>query len=300
MSPITFIIIITIISIILYAWIRRRNSGWKVPQGPFPKDWRIILIRDVAFYNALSEDEKNRFEFKVHEFLLNCRITGIQTTVDTTDKVLVASSAVIPIFEFGDWKYSNIHEVLIYPSMFNEKFDTDGPDRSILGMVGTGYMEGKMILSQQALKYGFKNESDKQNTAIHEFVHLIDKADGTIDGIPSLLLEKQYSIPWIDLINKKIDEIYEGESDINPYGGTNRAEFFSVASEYFFERPKLLEKNHPELYNLLEQVFKQDMSSRRLSRSRNTIGRNSPCPCNSGEKFKNCCGRIHYGGAGGE
>lgn len=50
-------------------------------------------------------------------------------------------------------------------------------------------------------------------------------------------MEKQYSIPWIDLINKKIDEIYEGESDINPYGGTNRAEFFSVASEYFFERP---------------------------------------------------------------
>lgn len=92
-------------------------------------------------------------------------------------------------------------------------------------------------------------------------------------------------------INKKIDEIYEGESDINPYGGTNRAEFFSVASEYFFERPKLLEKNHPELYKLLEKVFRQDMSSRRLSKKRATIGRNSLCPCDSGKKFKNCCGR---------
>ena len=51
----------------------------------------------------------------------------------------------------------------------------------------------------------------KKNTAIHEFVHLIDKTDGTIDGIPELLLEKQYTIPWIDLIKNKIDEIYDIE-----------------------------------------------------------------------------------------
>ena len=265
-----------------------------MPKEPFPKDWRVILIRELSFYHSLSEEEKNRFEYKVQEFLLNCRITGIETRVDTTDRILVASSAVIPIFAFPDWKYSNIHEVLLYPTMFNEKFDTEGPDRAILGMVGSGYMEGKMILSQQALKHGFKNESDKTNTAIHEFVHLIDKTDGSIDGIPTLLLEKQYSIPWIDLINKKIDEIYEGESDINPYGGTNRSEFFSVVSEYFFERPKLLKKNHPDLYHLLERVFHQDMSSRSLYKNKVKIGRNSPCPCHSGKKFKDCCGRIHY------
>jgi len=294
MSPIISIIIIVIICFFLFSWIRRNNSGWILPKEPFPIDWRIILKRDVSFYNSLSEEEKNRFEYKVQEFLLNCRITGIETRVDTTDKVLVASSAVIPIFEFGDWKYSNIHEVLLYPSRFNEKFETEGSDRRISGMVGGGYMEGIMILSKQALKHGFKNESDKKNTAIHEFVHLIDKTDGSIDGIPSLLLEKQYSIPWIDLISKKIDEIYDGESGINPYGGTNRAEFFAVVSEYFFERPKLLKRNHPNLYNLLERIFKQDMSSRNLSKNKVKIGRNSPCPCNSGKKFKKCCGRIHY------
>jgi len=294
MNPLISIVIIVIIGFFLLRWNLRNKSRWIVPKEPFPIDWRIILNQDVSFYNSLSEEEKNRFEYKVQEFLLNCRITGIETIIDTTDKVLVASSAVIPIFEFNDWKYSNIHEVLLYPSMFNEEFDTKGSDRGILGMVGSGYMEGKMILSQPALKHGFKNESDKKNTAIHEFVHLIDKTDGSIDGIPSLLLEKQYSIPWIDLINKKIDEIYDGESDINPYGGTNRAEFFSVVSEYFFERPKLLAKNHPDLYNLLKRVFKQDMSSRSLSKNKVKIGRNSPCPCNSGNKFKKCCGGIHY------
>ena len=155
-------------------------------------------------------------------------------------------------------------------------------------------MEGKMILSKPALEHGFRNESDKTNTAIHEFVHLIDKTDGSIDGIPSLLLDKQYTIPWIDLINKKIDEIFDGQSDINPYGGSNRAEFFSVVSEYFFERPRLLAKNHPDLYNLLERVFKQDMAARNLNKNRVRIGRNSPCPCNSGLKFKKCCGRMHF------
>lgn len=289
-----FIIILVSICFFVFYWNRRNNSKWFLPKQPFPTDWRIILNNNVSFYNSLSKEEKRRFEYKIQEFLLNCSITGIKTKVDTTDKILVASSGIIPIFEFDHWKYTNLHEVLIYPSMFNEKYEIEGSDRRILGMVGNGTMEGIMILSQQALKHGFKNESDKKNTAIHEFIHLIDKTGGPIDGIPSVLMEKQYAIPWLDLINKKIDEIYEGESDINPYGGTNRAEFFSVASEYFFERPKLLERKHPDLYNLLEKVFKQDMSSRNLSKQKVTIGRNSPCPCNSGKKYKKCCGLVHY------
>lgn len=294
MTLTVFVIIIITVSYSAFRWNRKVNSKWRVPTTPFPKEMRAILNRDISFYNALSEIEKSRFEFKVQEFLLNCRITGIETTVNLTDKVLVASSAVIPIFGFDNWKYVNIKEVLIYPTAFNEKFEIEGTNRRILGMVGSGYMDGIMILSQQALKHGFRNESDKKNTAIHEFIHLIDKTDGPIDGIPSKLMEKQYAIPWIDLINKKIDEIIDGNSDINPYGSTNKAEFFSVASEYFFERPKLLEKKHPELYSLLEKVFNQKMANRKLNKRTVEIGRNNPCPCNSGKKFKKCCGGIHY------
>ncbi|MFD1292578.1 zinc-dependent peptidase [Lutibacter holmesii] len=290
MNFILFVLIIAPVGVILFGWFRKNNSKWVVPKEPFPKEWKLILIKEVTFYNSLSNEEKKRFEYKVQEFLLNCRITPIKTNIDATDKILVAASAVIPIFGFNDWKYISLYEVLIYPSMFNENFELEGSDRRILGMVGNGPMEGIMILSKQALKHGFQNESDKKNTAIHEFVHLIDKTGGPIDGIPSVLMEKQYAIPWIDLINKKVEEIYNKESDINPYGGTNSAEFFSVASEYFFERPKLLERKHPELYKHLESVFKQDMSSRNLTKNKATIGRNSPCPCNSGLKFKKCCG----------
>jgi len=287
-----FILFTILISSLFLVWNRRNTSKWILPQDPFPTDWRILLNKHVSFYNSLSEDEKKRFEFKIQEFLLNFRITGIKTSIDITDKILVASSGVIPIFGFDNWRYSNLYEILIYPTTFNENFELEGSGRRVLGMVGTGgNMEGVMILSQKALKLGFKNESDKKNTAIHEFVHLIDKTGGTIDGIPSLLMEKQYAIPWIDHINKKLVEIHDGDSDINPYGGTNRAEFFSVASEYFFERPKLLERKHPELYTLLENIFKQDMSSRNLRKSRVEIRRNSPCPCNSGKKYKKCCGQ---------
>lgn len=294
MDLIIIILFAVLVGFFLARKVFKNRFGWISPNNPFPVEWRTILITKVAYYNSLSEDEKKLFEYKVQEFLLNCRITGIRIEVDLTDKLLVAASAVIPILKFADWRYTNLKEVLLYPSLFNEDFATEGTGRRIAGMVGSGYMEGMMILSKKALRLGFSNESDKKNTAIHEFVHLIDKTDGAVDGIPETLLNKQYTIPWIDLINKKIEEIYDDKSDINPYGGTNKAEFFSVVSEYFFERPKLLAKKHPELNSLLEKIFKQDMKSRRLTKTVKEISRNSACPCGSGKKFKKCCGSVHY------
>ena len=286
---------IAIVGLTVYFIYRTISPKWMTPKDSFPVTWRKILAEKVGYYNTLTKDQKVLFEFKVQEFLLNHKITGVGTSAEIEDKILVASSGVIPIFAFPTWKYKNLQEVLLYPNRFNEQFQTTGEHRNILGMVGTGYMEGKMILSKPALHHGFSNVSDKRNTAIHEFVHLIDKADGTIDGLPSLLLERPYTLPWIDLINKKIDEIYESKSDINPYGGTNRAEFFSVVSEYFFERPKLLAKKHPELYYVLEEIFDQDLDNRSFEKRRLDIGRNSPCPCDSGLKFKKCCSSTPFG-----
>lgn len=290
------ILLIVVIGIVLYF---RSGPGKGRDQAfDFSTQHRIILKEKVSFYNALSEEEKTRFENELTWFLRHTRITGIDTTIDDTDKILVASSAVIPVFGFRDWHYGSITEVLIYPNSFNANFETagntEGHERRITGMVGTGAMNGTMILSKQALHVGFMNESDKQNTAIHEFVHLIDKTDGAIDGIPENLLGKQYVLPWINLMSAEIKKINAGKSDINPYGATNQAEFFAVVSEYFFEQPQLLQKKHPELYALLEKIFSQKLSLKKLVTTRYRIGRNDPCPCNSGKKFKNCCGAVHY------
>jgi len=89
----------------------------------------------------------------------------------------------------------------------------------------------------------------------------------------------------------QIEEIYEGESDINPYGATNTQEFFAVTTEYFFERPLLMKRKHPELHDILEKVFGQKMSERDMAKTSVDIGRNNPCPCGSGLKYKKCCGK---------
>ena len=129
-----------------------------------------------------------------------------------------------------------------------------------MGMVGEGALNGVMVLSQHELRQAFLNKTSKTNTAIHEFVHLVDKTDGTVDGIPEILMQRQYILPWLQAMQKEIKKILVNKSDINPYGATNEAEFFAVVAEYFFERPDLLERKNPELYQLLTSMFRQQPS----------------------------------------
>lgn len=236
------------------------KNSWKKPSKEFPNKWREILKDKIPFYNTLNKIQKHHFEYKIQEFILNVDIVGVKTSVVDTDRILIASSAIIPIFNFKNWRY-DLNEVLLYPTTFNKYFEVTGDNRRILGMVGTGFMDGKMILSREALHHGFLNETDKHNTAIHEFVHLIDKQDGTIDGVPAVLLEKQYIIPWMQMVVVKLHEMKNDKhDDINPYGATNQAEFFAVIGTYFFERPKLLKRKHPELYKLLDEMFYKDVN----------------------------------------
>ncbi len=215
-----------------------------------------LLEKNVLFYRRLAAERRSQFEEDVRYFLSHTRITGVDTAADKLDKLLVASAAVIPIFNFTKWKYHNLREVLLYADAINMQFESTGnADRNILGMVGTGPFEGSMLLSKVALRQGFSNQSDKRNTAIHEFVHLIDKSDGETDGIPDLLLDKQYVLPWLDLMHKKMQLISKGKSDIDDYALTNKAEFLAVVAEYFFERPQLLEEKHPVLYKILAEMF---------------------------------------------
>ncbi|KIC91208.1 zinc-dependent peptidase [Flavihumibacter sp. ZG627] len=251
-----FGVLFFILVVIGFAWWKSRPIN---PNPDLPvSDIETILNKEVHYFTKLSELDKSRFIKEVISFLNGTRIEGIGTEIDDTDKLLVAASAVIPIFGFPEWHYRNLTDVLIYKNHFNEDFQAEGRNRPYMGMVGSGYMNGKMLLSKTALREGFTNRTDKNNTAIHEFVHLLDKADGSIDGIPEILLAKQYSIPWIDLVHKKMQEIIEDDSDINPYAATDKTEFFAVAAEYFFERPDLLKIHHPKLYEMLGKIFRQE------------------------------------------
>lgn len=247
-----FIILISLaLFIIFFIFYKKKKQKIDLPPG-----YKDILLKHVAFYRDLDEESKTRFEEKIKEFLEYVHIDGINTNVDDLDKLLVASSAVIPIFGFPKWKYYNLRSVLLYPDTFNrDEFLANGYEKNTLGMVGNGPMQGTMILSKPALHYGFNNNNGKENTGIHEFVHLLDKEDGDIDGLPEALLQKKYNISWVELVNKNIEAIRQGESDINYYGATNKAEFFAVAAEYFFSNPLLFKENHPELYDALKKIF---------------------------------------------
>jgi Mlc titration factor MtfA (ptsG expression regulator) len=289
--------VLMVLTLGMYQWhsraIRRRRAILRLD---FPPEWEAVLNSDVRFYQSLDPAAQARFRTELKVFLHEKRITGIKTEVDTTTRVLTAASAIIPIFGFPEWEWDQIGEVLIYPTRFNRSFEHgDGKDHAILGMVGTGFMNRIMILAKPDLIDGFRRPTDSRNVGLHEFAHLVDKADGVIDGVPTLGLGQQAIGPWMELVRKKMAEIESGRSNINRYALTNEAEFFAVVSEYFFERPESLHQEHPELYAALQQAFNQDtrglLSGFRqvFSRSPRKISRNAPCPCGSGLKFKKCC-----------
>lgn len=260
MAPV--IVLIVLASLILLVIFYKKP----VKKITLPNNFKQLLSYYVPFYRRLNEEDKLRFEERIGQFLAYIRIDGINTNVDDLDKLLVASSAVIPTFGFPAWKYYNLHNVLLYPETFNkEEFLESGFEKDTLGMVGSGAMQKVMILSKPALREGFANEGTKANTGIHEFVHLLDKEDGEVDGLPESLLGKQYSASWVQMANKNITEVLSGQSDINPYATTNKAEFFAVVAEYFFTSPHLFKERHAALYEFMVKIFKQDPADDRYN-----------------------------------
>ena len=248
--------------------------------------WSDFLNDKVAFYRVLSDEDKTLFEQRVLLFLQTTAVEAGQFEVMDEDRLLVAASAIIPVWGFPKWHYFNLKAVFLLPGAFNDEFVCGAIDSNITGMVGTGPMAGKMALSRPALHLGFENSRDKQNVGIHEFVHLVDMADGECDGYPERLKEFSFSIPWFDLVEQKTRAIHNKQSNIRDYGATNRTEFLAVASEYFFERPKMLQKKHPHLFGSLSEFYQQEVLS--------IAGdikpkKKAPCPCGSGKRYKHCC-----------
>ncbi|WP_231460511.1 zinc-dependent peptidase [Pedobacter sp. Leaf132] len=253
MNSLPFAYLIPIFLIALYFILRKKKPKVEALTAVDKQ----ILNDYVGFYQKLDKADKLRFEQKVADFFASVRIEGIELELTTLDELLIASSAVIPIFGFDDWQYKNLSSVLLYPDTFNKDFQFEGGERNIMGMVGSGYMNGQMILSRSALRHGFSKSAGKENTAIHEFVHLLDKSDGATDGIPENLMAHEYTLPWLKMMREEIERIEDNKSDINPYAITNEAEFFAVVSEYFFEKPYLFKEKHPELYLQLSRIFAQ-------------------------------------------
>lgn len=249
-----FQIIMSLLLILLIILIAFRIGRPKL-HSQLPENYKELLTDYVKFYRNLDDAGKEAFEKRIEQFLSAVKITGVNAEVEDLDRILLASGAVIPVFAVSDWQYINLHEILVYPGAFNADFDQHGTDRSIAGMIGTGALQNVMVITKWQLRQGFINNNDNRNTAIHEFVHLVDKMDGTTDGVPEIILERKYTERWKQLMNATIVQMKAEGSDIDMYAATNTAEFFAVISEYFFEQPELLKLHHPEIADMLERIF---------------------------------------------
>lgn len=244
-----------------YHKLKASREGFKNnPSRPFPKLWRDILADRVEFYKRLSSHDKIEFERKVHIFLLNVRIRGMQTEVTHVDKILIAAGAIIPIFRFAKWNYANLEEVQLFP----DKFLIPNSDKMANGLVGCGAMEGKMMLSRKAVHHGFFDTTDNENVVIHEFIHILDKQDGKIDGVLGKVIKEIDITPWLHIIQLKMNEIDANNSSIRKYGATNQSEFLAVVSEFFFENPERLRSEHPDLYNALDSFYNEQTKLKKV------------------------------------
>ncbi|MCW3074953.1 MAG: zinc-dependent peptidase [Flaviaesturariibacter sp.] len=240
-----------IILLILFVFRPKRK-----PLFELPANYPDLLADYVPFYAALDEDSKKRFEDRFARFHAAVRITGANAEVEDLDRVLIGAAAIIPVFYIPDWDYVNLREVLLYPGRFNLDFEQGGPDRTVSGMVGNQHLEGVLLLSKWEMRQGFINPHSNRNVAVHEFVHLVDKMDGTLDGVPQILLERKYMDRWKALLEATANSIRNGESDIDAYGATSPVECFAVVSEYYFNQPELFKERHPELAEGLGRIYR--------------------------------------------
>ena len=144
-----FIIFIIVLPLLILLIFRRRKAG--PVEIILPGNYRALLRKNVSYYRQLNDADKLRFENRIKEFLSYVRIHGVNIEIDDLDKLLVASSAIIPVFGF-DWHYYNVKDVLLYADTFNsEEFSVTAKERNVSGMVGTGAMQQMMILFKEHL-----------------------------------------------------------------------------------------------------------------------------------------------------
>ncbi len=243
-----------VVSALAVGWVagRRDRRRRDVAEEPFPEPWRAVLEDYVDYYRELDAAGKTRFEREVRWFVDEQVITGPRgAEIDDELKVLVAASAVVVVFGRDGFRYPKLRDIVVYERSFDEDYSAGG---NILGMV---HGQGPILFSARSLKQGFRGEHDGKNVGYHEFAHVLDFDQGRADGVPGFMPWDTVK-PWLELLHSETAQIEKRRSILRRYAAKNEAEFFAVATEMFFEKPKKMKREHPELYGLLQQTYEQD------------------------------------------
>jgi len=241
----------------ILGWWRRRRAA----RAPFPAAWRDVLRADVPFYTRLAPAVVPRFEERLKIFALTKAFIGAHGfTVDDRVRVVIAASAARLALYLQNEHYARLTEIIVPPTNYKHATGPGAQDGAVV--FGEAHRHGTVVLSWEAVIAGMKNPEDGHDTALHEFAHVLDVSDGQFDGTP-VLEERAAYAPWARVMSGSFlglrgKKAKRKKHVLREYGATNEAEFFAVAAEAFFEKPRQLRDKHPELYALLADYFNCD------------------------------------------
>lgn len=250
-------IAITLAAEILYLFFALKGpyKRYRALEQPIPEEWEQILNKCSSFYRSLDGEARLRFERDVKIFLSDFSVEGIRRqSVDIKTKLLVAAGFAALLHGRPEWEPPIKDGVLVYPG---DRFSKDY-------QIGKGIRAGQasinspLILTEGSLRHSFGNPEDGYNVIYHELAHYFDLENGSAEGIPSTRMKPDQLNRWNTIIHKEWKKALEGRSFLGSYAGTNEAETFAVAVEFFFENPHIMNARNPELYQALRDFFNID------------------------------------------
>ena len=212
-----------------------------------------ILEEQCDFYKKIKERERFLNHLKI--FLKTKEFIGCKgQVIDDEVRVVIAASAARMARNLPYDVYERLSEIVVYPSTFYNPSDEEQSMR-----LGEAHSWGVVVLSWDAVKKGIKVANDGHDTAIHEFAHSLDFEDGVFDGTPLLEKGADYHA-WVAAFSESYERLRskKRQSVMREYGLTNEVEFFAVATEVFFEKPRKLRRKEPKLYERLAKFYALD------------------------------------------
>ncbi|MCI5107548.1 MAG: zinc-dependent peptidase [Pseudomonadales bacterium] len=249
--------------VLFWPAIRRR----RILARAFPESWLRILQQRLPFFGRLSTHEQQRFKELIRLFLADKQFIGCAGQEINDDiRVTIAAQACLLVLNRPESHYQNLRSILVYPSTFVAKREVRDElglvSTSHSAMLGESWSQGKVVLAWDNVEHGVRDLHDGQNVVLHEFAHQLDSESGATNGAPLLLTRGGYK-SWATVFQMEFEQLQQSvllhqPSLIDEYGATNPAEFFAVATETFFERPREMAAHHSELYRELSGFFKID------------------------------------------
>ena len=259
------------IAVVLAQPALRERRRRRLRAAGFPEAWRAILRRRVPTYGRLPLAERRELERLVQVFLAEKRFVGCAgQEVDDEVRLTIAAQACLLLLGNNTGYFPTLRTLLVYPGAFVVEKLRPEPSgvlqetRQVLS--GESWSQGRVVLSWEDVLAGAADPGDGRNVVIHEFAHQLDQEKGYANGAPSLTGQARRA-RWAHVLGAEFAALRERLASgdafappplINPYGATDPAEFFAVASEVFFEQPGRLAAEHPALYAELAGFYRAD------------------------------------------